>query len=364
MNVFPNPHFLAAGVATLAYLLIFGGKCLLTIKVEKFTGRMNSKWDNLIVPTVEHTSHFFMILTSLYIGFQFSPLHQDWHVYANRIFFVILMFQMFVWTHYFADRWIFRVVGKKAKKNPAAASSIALLQLTTKMVVFSFILLFTLNNLGIKITTILAGLGVGGIAVALAIQKILGDLFSSLSIVMDKPFVVGDFIVMDQFMGEVERIGLKTTRIRSLSGEQIIISNSDLLSTRIRNYKRMHERRVVILLHLTHGLPAEKLRTATALIKSIIASKASARVERCHFMDITPMSLNIETVYFALSEDYNFHMDLKQEILMGIYAAFEREGLAFAYPTQTLHITPTELLMNQLPPKDSNTSLNNSFPRN
>ena len=364
MNDFlSSPHLLAFAVSIGSYILIYGLKCLLTLKIEKFTGRA-SRWDELIVPSVEHTGHFFMILASLYLGFQFSPFHRDWNIYGNRIFFVILMFQMFVWTHYLVDRWILNAAGKKIKKNPAAASSIALLQLTTKMVIFSFILLFTLNNLGIKITTILAGLGVGGIAVALAVQKILGDLFSSLSIVMDKPFVVGDFIVMDQFMGEVERIGLKTTRIRSLSGEQIIISNSDLLATRIRNYKRMHERRVVILLHLTHGLKTDKLRNATAIIQSIIASKPLARVERCHFMDITSMSLNIETVYFALTDDYNVHMDLKQEILIEIYAAFEREGLSFAHPTQTLNINPTEIMMNQIPFQDSLNSVNKSFPAN
>lgn len=362
-DLLTSPHLLAFGVAVASYILIYGLKCLLCLKTEKFTGK-TSTWDELIVPSVEHTGHLFMILAGLYLGFQFSPFHKEWSLYANRIFFVILMIQMFIWTHYLVDRWIQRAVGKKIKKNPAAASSIALLQLTTKMVIFSFILLFTLNNLGIKITTILAGLGVGGIAVALAIQKILGDLFSSLSIVMDKPFVVGDFIVMDQYLGEVERIGLKTTRIRSLSGEQIIISNSDLLSTRIRNYKRMHERRVVVLFQLTHGLRTEKLRNATAIIQSVIASKPLARMERCHFMDITPMSLNIETVYFALSEDFNIHMDLKQEILMEIYAAFEKEGLSFAYPTQTLHINPTEILMSPLPLGESVDSLNKSFPRN
>jgi small-conductance mechanosensitive channel len=211
------------------------------------------------------------------------------------------------------------------------------------MVVFAIIFLFTLSNLGIRITTIIAGLGVGGIAVALALQKILGDLFSSLSIVLDKPFVVGDFIIIDQYLGEVEKIGLKTTRIRSLSGEQIIFSNSDLLAARIRNFKRMHERRVSLILTLPHHTKTEKVRVAVSLIAAIVRTKRSVRFERCHFMKISS-SLDLECVYWVLSDDFDLHMDIQQDILFEIKMAFESEGITFAYPTQTVHVLPPEIL--------------------
>ena len=210
---------------------------------------------------------------------------------------------------------------------------------------FSVLFLFTLSNLGIKITTIIAGLGVGGIAVALALQKILGDLFSSLSIVLDKPFVIGDFIIIDNYLGEVEKIGLKTTRIRSLSGEQIIFYNSDLLAARIRNYKRMHERRVIFNLHVGLQTPTEKLKAGVSIIKSIVMLKKRVRFERCHFMKIGLNSIEIETVYWVLSDDYDLHMDIQQDILFDIKAAFESEGITFTYPTQNVQVTPTEFVM-------------------
>jgi small-conductance mechanosensitive channel len=259
-----------------------------------------------------------------------------------------------IWANYFLDRWIVMSINRRTRSNPAAASSISLIQLLAKIFILSAVLLFTLNNLGIKITTILAGLGVGGIAVALALQRILGDLFSSLSIVMDKPFVVGDFIVLDQYMGEVERIGLKTTRIRSLGGEQIIISNSDLLATRIRNYKRMHERRVAFLLSLPLFMKGDEMRKAVSLITAIISAKPRVRFERCHFMSINKISMDIETVYWVLSDDYNTYMDIQQDILLEIQKAYEVEQLSFARPVQTVTVEPREFIMRtELPVADA-----------
>lgn len=342
-NLLPNPYLLAVGITLLCYILILGVKVLLSTRLGKYLGPKN-KWDDIFVYTIEKTSHFFMLGCAIYIAFRFLPHERKLNIYANKAFFVIVMYQVGVWSHHLLEKWISSAVSKRTRRNPAAASSISLLQLLARMLLFSIIFLFTLSNLGIKITTIIAGLGVGGIAVALAIQKILGDLFSSLSIVLDKPFVVGDFIIIDQYLGEVEKIGLKTTRIRSLGGEQIIFSNSDILATRIRNYKRMHERRISIVLSLPLQTSTQKLQTAVSLISAIVRSKKRVRFERCHFMKIG-MTQDIETIYWVLSDDYDLHMDIQQDILYDIKNAFEAEGLTFAYPTQTVHVMPTEVIM-------------------
>lgn len=351
-NLLPNPYLLAFGVSLFSYILFWGAYALLTTKVAKFVGRTKNKWDDFVVFTVEKTSHFFMLMSSLYIGLKFIK-HSKWiDAYADKIYFVIFMWQTALWAHHFLNQWIQFAVSKKVRRNPAAANSISLIQLMARLILFSMLLLFTLSNLGIKITTIIAGLGVGGIAVALALQKILGDLFSSLSIVLDKPFVVGDFIVIDQYMGEVEKVGLKTTRIRSLSGEQIIFSNSDLLAARIRNYKRMRERRVVFGLSILLQTPTEKVKAAVSIIQSVIMTKKRTRLERCHFQRIAQNSIDLETVYWVLNEDYNLFMDIQQEILYEIKMAFESEGIAFAHPTQTVHVMPTEVVMKGSFPAD------------
>jgi small-conductance mechanosensitive channel len=344
-NLLPNPYLLALGVSLLTYMIILGGKILFSTKIAKFVGDAKNKWDDLVVFTAEKTTQIFMIMTSVYVGFRFMKHPRYVTQYADRIFFVILMWQIAIWSHHLLEKWISSAIKTRTKRNPAAASSISLIQLCARLILFSIIFLFTLSNLGIKITTIIAGLGVGGIAVALALQKILGDLFSSLSIVLDKPFVVGDFIIIDQYLGEVEKIGLKTTRIRSLSGEQIIFSNSDMLAARIRNFKRMHERRISFVLQLALESKTARLRTAVSIITAIIRTKKRVRFERCHFMRISSTSSDIETVYWVLSDDYDLHMDIQQDILMDIKDAFESEDIKFAYPTQTVQVLPTEILM-------------------
>lgn len=347
-NLLPNPYLLGLGIALLSYIFIYGIKRLLTIRIGQYLQSSKNKWDDIVVHTVEHTTHIFMLGSALYIAFDYIPHNKELTFYVNRAYFILSMIQISIWTNYLLDRYIISTINRKTRQNRAAASSISLLKLLAKLILFSIIFLFTLNNLNIKITTILAGLGVGGIAVALALQKILGDLFSSLSIVLDKPFVVGDFIIMDQYLGEVEKIGLRTTHIRSLSGEQIIFSNSDLLATRIRNMKRMHERRVTFVLSLTLQVDPDGIQKAVDLITEILTHKERTRFDRCHLMQIGRTSFDLELVYFVLTDDYNIHMDIQQEILLEIYRAFIAHNLPFAYPTQTLHHMPTEILMRNL----------------
>ncbi len=206
------------------------------------------------------------------------------------------------------------------------------------MLVWSLILLLILDNLGINVTALLAGLGIGGIAIALALQNVLGDLFASLSIMIDKPFEIGDFIVVGEFRGTVEHIGLKTTRIRSLSGEQNIFSNTDLLQSRIRNFRRMSERRVEFRIEVTYQTPLEKLQKIPEILQNIITAIEKTRFDRSHFKEYGESGLVFETVYYILSSDYNLYINIQQRINLEIFRIFKEEKIEFAYPTRTLYI--------------------------
>jgi small-conductance mechanosensitive channel len=207
-----------------------------------------------------------------------------------------------------------------------------------QMGLWSAVVLLALDNLGVDITALVAGLGVGGVAVALAVQNILGDLFASLAIVLDKPFVLRDFIIVGDLLGTVEHIGLKTTRVRALSGEQLIFSNADLLSSRIRNFGRMFERRVVFQIGVTYQTPRGKLEAIPGIIRDAITAQDGTRFDRSHFAAYGDFSLNFESVYYVLSPDYNRYMDIQQAINLRIHERFEAEEIEFAYPTQTLFL--------------------------
>jgi small-conductance mechanosensitive channel len=205
---------------------------------------------------------------------------------------------------------------------------------------------FLLDNLGFEITTVIAGLGIGGIAIALAAQAILGDLFSYFVIFFDRPFEIGDFIVTGEYKGNIEHIGIKTTRVRSLSGEQLIFSNSDLTNSRIQNFKRMDRRRVVFKLAVIYQTPAEKLEEIVEVVKQIVVNHPDVTYDRGHFASFGAFSLDFEFVYFVLSSDYIQYMNIQQDVNLQIYREFEKRGIGFAYPTQTLYLNKEEKVQN------------------
>jgi len=222
--------------------------------------------------------------------------------------------------------------------DPARATSTAALGFILRILIWVVLVLMVLDNLGFNITTLVASLGIGGVAVALAVQNILGDLFASLSIVLDKPFVIGDFIVVEDMAGTVEYVGLKTTRIRSLAGEQIVYANAKLLGSRIHNLKRMETRRVAFTVGVVYGTPTQQLRAVPALIEAAIRGQAQVRFDRAHFSRLGPSSLDFEVVYFVENADYLVFMNVQQEIYLALYDSFCAQGIDFAFPTQTLHL--------------------------
>lgn len=229
--------------------------------------------------------------------------------------------------------------GEGGTASPTTVGTLTGLRWLILFMAYSLILLLALQNTGVDVTSLIAGLGIGGIAVALALQNILGDLFGSLTIALDKPFVIGDFIVVGSEMGTVEHIGLKTTRVRSLSGEQLVFGNADLLSSRIRNYKRMSERRVVFGFGVVYATPPETLEAINAIVRRAVETQSNVRFDRCHFHRFGASSLDFEAVYYINSPDYNAHMDAQQAVHLSIVRAFRDQNIEFAFPTQTLYLS-------------------------
>jgi len=234
--------------------------------------------------------------------------------------------------------YTFKIYWIKQGKKEALEKSLRGILRIAKVLVWGLAIVFFLDNLGFKVSTVLAGLGIGGVAVALAAQAILKDLFSYFSIIFDRPFEVGDFIIVDDFLGTVEYIGIKTTRIRSLGGEQLVFSNTDLTDSRVRNYKRMEKRRVVFQFGVTYDTPVEKLKKIPKIVEEIIKSVKDTIFDRAHFFSYGDFSLIFEVVYYVLGSDYNKYMDIQQEINLKLKEEFEKERIEFAFPTQTLYV--------------------------
>jgi small-conductance mechanosensitive channel len=207
-----------------------------------------------------------------------------------------------------------------------------------RVVVWGLATVFLLDNLGFRINTVIAGLGIGGIAVALAAQNVLGDLFAYFTIMFDRPFEIGDFIIVGEYMGVVNHLGVKTTRIGSLGGEQIIMSNKDLTDSRVRNYKRMEKRRILFRLGVTYQTPYEKLKEIPGIIRGIIEGIENSVVDRVHFSSYGDFSLVFEVVYYVMDRDYVKYMNIQEQINFQIHEEFEKRKIEFAYPTQTLFL--------------------------
>ena len=347
---FLNSHVLGnSGQAWLVAAVIFVVTTLAleTVKVlavrylGRFAARTSVEWDDNLVKVVSKTKWAFLVVAGLYAGSLFLEFSPGVEAGLNRLIVIALILQAGVWGNALVRVLLDRFSERAREKDPAALTTIQVIGFIGKIVLWSIVILLTLDNMGINVTALVAGLGISGVAVALAVQKILGDLFASLSIVLDKPFAVGDFLVVDEYLGSVEHVGLKSTRLRSLSGEQLVFSNSDLLGSRIRNYGRMYERRVVFTLGVTYETPREKLKLIPEIVRTAIEAEEGTRFDRSHFQKYADFSLNFETVYYVLTPDYNSYMDVQQAIYYSIHERFEQEGIDFAYPTQKLFLART-----------------------
>ena len=331
---------LAAVVIILVAVILYVLRSFIHRRLAEFAERTATEVDDLVADLLGRTRLWFLVAISLYAGSLALTLPAVATRVIGTIAVLTLLIQVGIWGTALVSFLITGSVKQKLEEDAATATSMVALGFIIKLALWAVILLLALDNMGVDITALIAGLGIGGIAVALALQNVLGDLFASLSIVLDKPFVIGDFIIVDDLLGTVERIGLKTTRVRSLFGEQLVFSNSDLLNSRIRNYKRMLERRIVFSLGVTYQTPYEKLAAIPEMIREIIEAQEMTRFDRAHFKEYSDFALKFEIVYYVLVPDYNTYMDIQQAINLTIYEQFEKEGVGFAYPTQTLYVSP------------------------
>lgn len=331
-------HDWLVGIGTMvAFFVVFLiVKKILHKKLVAFTAKTETTWDDLVVELINRLHPLFFFALAVSLGTTRISLPEAVERFLEHGIVIIILVQTAVLCTHAVSFWVDNYRKEKLESNAGAVTTLISVGFVLRMLIWLLLVLLSLDNLGINITTLIAGLGISGIAVALALQNILGDLFASFSIVLDKPFVMGDFIIIDDCMGTVEHVGLKTTRIRSLSGEQLIFSNADLLKSRIRNYKRMYERRVVFSLGVIYQTPYEKVAQIPEIIRQVVEKNPKVRFDRAHFKAFGDYALLFEVVYWIQHPDYTLYMDIQQAINLDLFHRFSEAGIEFAYPTQTV----------------------------
>ncbi len=329
-------YFWAIGVVVALFLLMLIFRVVIYQMFKRASKKTKFKIDDMIISFFNGIGWPFYAYLSLYIVSKFLEIP----ILVNQI--LDTLFILFM--GYYLGKGIAKlskyVIRKKVKKSedPSGESMINVFSFLIQLVIWLIVLLMALANLGVEITPLIMSLGVGGIAIALALQSILGDLFAAFAMYFDKPFVEGDFIIVGKDMGVVKNIGIKTTRIQTLSGQELSISNSELTNARVNNYKRMKERRVVFKFGVIYSTKTEKLEKAKQIVAEVIKNVKGARLDRVHFLNFGDFSLNFEVVYYLNTNDYNKYMDAQEEINLGIKREFEKEKIEFAYPTQKVYL--------------------------
>jgi small-conductance mechanosensitive channel len=317
------------GVAVLWILRTLTERRLATL--AKVTETVADDFAIELVRGIRTSLFVFVALVGLDAFIAFPPPADE----AVRIVKILaLVLQGFAWTNVIVAFWL----GQWSRNNPQQSdrTTIAALGFGVRVALWVLLVLLALQNYGVNITTLITGLGVGGIAIALAVQNVLGDLFAALSIVLDKPFVVGDYVVVDQHEGTVEKVGLKTTRIRSVNGEEIIFSNADLLKSRIRNLARRAQRRYVLHTTVALGTDAVRLSGIPELFRQAIDGQPYVAFQRSHLIGTTPAGHEFETAFLVTTADWVTGLDARQAVLLRVYSAFQREGIALASGVATV----------------------------
>jgi small-conductance mechanosensitive channel len=296
---------------------------------KRLAGTERARGLELATVIASRTSRLFLWTLAVWIGAALLDLPPGIERRLDAIILVVLWFQVGVWAMaaagYFLDHKRAHAVDK------GHSGSLDLIGFLLRGVIWALVLLLLLDNLGIEVTPLIAGLGITGIAVALAVQTVLGDLLASLSITLDKPFVVGDFLVVDKDQGTVEKIGVRSTRLRSIEGEQIIISNADLLKARVHNFGRMYQRRVVFETNVRYETPLEKLRVVPGIIEAAVRAQPKTQFDRSHLARHGDHSIVFETVYIVLDADFNLYRDIQQAINLQVHEQFAKQEISFAF---------------------------------
>jgi len=333
-------------IASLAVaVLVFGSGLLVKIRYLSKPLPNNptlKKTDEVLRGLFNRTGRLFFLALSIYIGSLPLKLGDHYKTGLDQGIFLVLLLQVGWWGTWWFKYWAESTFEESRETDTACATAVGILKIIGQSLLWLILILAGLANMGFEVSTMIAGLGVGGIAIALASQKILGDLFASLTLILDRPFVVGDFIICGDIRGTIEQIGLKTTRIRSLGGELLIMPNSDILESRVQNFKKMEKRRALLTLSVTYQTALEHLKKIPEIVKEIIERHEGTLFDRAHFKEYGPYSLNFEVVFFVEPPDYKPYLDIIQEVNLEIFERFGKEGIQFAYPTQTVQLDSTE----------------------
>jgi small-conductance mechanosensitive channel len=325
---------IAAGVFVLVLGTLAVLRRLLVRRAMKVASRTANGLDDLILDVVGRTHTIFLIVVALAAASLALTLGHDVREYIAMVLGAAFIVQLLVWGNEGIGFWVRR----QARQNSGSLGTLTAVAFMARLMLWALMIVLLLDNFGIHVTTLIGALGVAGIAGALAAQTVLGDLFAAISIYLDKPFQVGDFIIFDEFLGTVSSVGLRSTRIASLSGEEVIVSNSDLLKSRIRNYKRMTQRRIAFQLGVAYGTPREKVERIPQIIRSAVEEQRTVRFDRSHLKGYSDSSIDFETVYYVLSPDYNLYMDIQQAINLVIMRRFEDEEIRFAHPVRVMRM--------------------------
>ncbi|MBN1584805.1 mechanosensitive ion channel family protein [Candidatus Uhrbacteria bacterium] len=342
----PLRGWLAAIFAFFAALILLKlSKGRLLAMVRRLADRTENDLDDVLTAILEGIRQPFFYLSALYLGGFWAPL-PAWGSRALTVaFMAVVAFEVVIALHRLTDYAISRYMDGRTKTGEMSGHQAAVMKAAgggIKGILWVLAVVLLLSNMGINVSSLLAGVGIGGIAIALAAQSVLSDVFSSFSIYADKPFEVGDFIVIGNDGGTVEYIGLKSTRIMTLQGEQMVVPNRELTQVRIQNFRKMRRRRVVMNFGVVYGLPADKLQAIPEMVRQAVEKNKEAEMERCHLSGFGNSGLEYEVVFFVNSPDYIVYMDIRQRINLDLYVAFEGEGIGFAYPTQTIHLSRAE----------------------
>lgn len=331
---------LALAMTIAVFALLRGLRNITVRRLQHVAHATATQIDDLAISLLRSSRSWFFLSIALYIGTLSLTLPGALEDFIRLAVIFTMLLQIALWSNKLIEYGLQRYASQALEAETDRQNTVAILGLTGRIVLWSIIVLLALDNLGIEISGLLTGLGIGGIAIALAVQNILSDLLAYVSIMMDRPFAIGDFIVVDDHMGMVERIGLKTTRMRSLSGEMIIFANHDLLGSRLRNFQDREERRVLFTVGVTYDTPASKLASIPSVVREVVSEQEYVRFDRTHFSTFGDFSLNFETVYYVTSADYVLYMDVQQSVNLELVRRFEQAGIEFAFPTQTIHVTP------------------------
>ena len=333
-------YLICLSVFLIGIIVIQIFKRFLLKRLREWAKRTTTTIDDFLIRMIEKELLPLFYFGAFYVSIQGLTLNPALEKGINVLGLILLTifgvrFLLAIIVYGLENYWV------KKEKDVAKKQGIKGILMTIKVIVWGLAIIVLLDNFGIKVSALIAGLGIGGVAIALAAQSILGDLFSYFSIFFDRPFKIGDFIIVGDLLGTVEHIGIKTTRVRSLGGEQLVFSNTDLTNSRVRNYKRMDRRRVVFRLGVTYETGLRELKEIPVIITNIIKGINDTVFDRAHFFSYGDFSLVFEVVYYVIGSDYNKYMDVQQEINLKIKEEFEKHGIEFAYPTQTLYLNKT-----------------------